>query len=174
MYSLCFFLNAPLTTSRGCLVNWTFCMHVHLDCYECWHYSNTIQTLTTHVHASREERCIDSQVFTYFSWSMSKVLNIGMHFKIPGWTMTKLFFLWQSFHKWNELLLYVNKDLQCGCNTVIIQHINYQCLKCPKLNTFIFREYGGARVWGKWWICCEVSCRLIKKKNKNQSFLTDA
>lgn len=76
----------------------------------------------------------------------------------------KIIFLWQSCFKWNKLPLCVNKEVQCNCGTILIEHINYPCLKCPKHNTFMFREY-----WGKWWICCKVSCRLILK---NHSFLT--
>lgn len=56
-----------------------------------------------------------------------------------------IFFLWQSCHRWDDLLLCVNKDLQCGSNAVVTEHR----LTCQ----------------GRRWICCKVLCRLALKIN---------
>lgn len=78
-----------------CTSDWTLsgtCVRVHLDLYVCWHFSNTLQTLTTHVNASCEERCFDSQVFTCFSWSMSGVLEYWDAFQNSRVDHDKIFF----------------------------------------------------------------------------------
>lgn len=125
MYGLCFLHQ---TTSIVCLVNWMYAW-----IYVRRLYSNTIQTLTTHGNASWKKTHWFTSVYPVLPWSMSKVLNFGMHFKMRGWTMTRLFFLWQVF-----------KSLTVSLH-VVIPHI--LCVSVSMLSIILSAVHSSQFVW---------------------------